>query len=88
MHLLVPNLPYPIPVDDDQVASRRDPTINVRIPTNDPRALALVPGMLVTLVSDDDDERLIVLGRGWTTHNKGSVMRIPYSQPVPEPVAG
>ncbi len=88
MYLLVPNLPYPLPVDCEQIGtSLHEATIDVRIPPNDPRAMALIPGMQVTLASDDGDEHLIALGRGWTTQSKGSIMRIPYSQ-VHEPVAG
>lgn len=96
MHLLVPNLHYPMPVNCDAdacdacdaiVASRREATINVRISPHDLRALALVPGMQVTLVDDDGDEQLIALGRGWTTQGRGTVMRIPYSQVAHESVA-
>ena len=80
MHLLVPDLAYPVPVDQSPlVGAQHETSIDVRIPPNDPRALALVPGMHVTMVNDEDHEQLIVLGKAWTTIHRGSVMRIPYS---------
>ena len=80
MHLIVPDLPHPVPA---AAASDSKPTslaIDVRLPVNDPRGLALVPGMRVILVADDGRHVGIVLGYGWTSHAKGSVMRIPYSR--------
>ena len=87
MHLLIPNLHYPVPIDPGPQQAPSGPLFDVRIPTNDPRALALTPGMEVTMVDDDGQEQLIVLGRGWSTQAKGSVMRIPYTQAVSVPTA-
>lgn len=79
MHLLVPYLPYPVPIDHSPlIGLQRETTIDLRIPFNDPRALALVPGMQVTMVNDNDEEQLVILGKGWITIHKKSVMRIPY----------
>lgn len=80
MHLLVPDLPYQVPASTAADSKPAAPAIDVRLPGNDPRGLALVPGMRVTLVSDDGRQIGIVLGDGWTSHTKGSVMRIPYSR--------
>lgn len=80
MHLLVPYLPYPVPiVPSPLVGLQRETTIDLKIPFNDPRARALVPGMQVTMVNDEDHEQLVILGKGWITIHKDSVMRIPYS---------
>ena len=80
MHLLVPDLPHQVPVTTAADSKPAAPAIDVRLPVNDPRGLALVPGMMVTLVSDDGRQIAIVLGDGWTSHTKGSVMRIPYTR--------
>lgn len=80
MHLLVPDLPYPLPIDHGPfVGLQSGSTIDVRMLPNDPRVRALMPGSCVTMVNDEDQESLIVLGKGWNTTFKGSVLRIPYS---------
>lgn len=78
MHLLVTDLPHQVPASASVDSKPNAPAIDVRLPVNDPRGLPLVPGMRVTLVNDDGRQVGIVLGDGWTSHTKGSVMRIPY----------
>ena len=80
MHLLVPDLPHQVPVSTAADSKPSALAIDVRLPVNDPRGLPLVPGMRVTLVNDDGRQVGIVLGNGWTSHTKGSVMRIPYAR--------
>lgn len=80
MHLLVPDLPHTVPASRAVDSKPAALAIDVRLPVNDPRGLPLVPGMRVTLVEDDGRELGIVLGDGWTSHAKGSVMRIPYAR--------
>lgn len=80
MHLIVPDLPHTVPTATAADSKPTSPAIDVRLPGNDPRGLPLVPGMRVTLVSDDGRQLSIVLGEGWTAHTKGSVMRIPYAR--------
>lgn len=84
MYLLVPDLAYPVPFDSSpsfktDSSHHHDSTIDVHILPNDPRALALMPGIRVTMVDDEDQEQLIILGKGWSTSQPGSVLRIPYS---------
>ena len=80
MHLLVPDLHYPLPIDHGpMVGSQRAATIDVHMLPDDPRIRALIPGIRVTMVNDEDQECLIVLGQGWNTIYEGSVLRIPYS---------
>lgn len=86
MFLIIPNLAYQIPAcmaPDNALTP--GPMLDVRLPANDPRGLSLTPKMRVTLVHDDGRTCAIVLGSGWTTHHKGSVMRIPYTETTATP---
>ncbi len=82
MFLIVPNLAYQIPATAAPGDQDLGPRIDVEIPANDPRGLSLTPKMRITLVSDDGQSVPIVLGSGWTIHQKGSVMRIPYTEAI------
>ena len=85
MHLIVPDVPYNVPAARASGSKADALAIDVRLPVNDPRGLSLVPGMRVTLVSDDGRKLAIMLGDGWTSHHKGSILRIPY-EPEKNPV--
>lgn len=80
MHLIVPELPQTIPADPSPPDVRQSgtKTLDVRVPDNDPRGLGLLPGLHVTLVTDDGRRQQIVLGQTWTSHRRGMVLRIPY----------
>lgn len=53
--------------------------IVVRVPSNDPRALGIVPGMEGDLEFDDGRHRRIRIGKRWRTVHQGQDLRITIS---------
>lgn len=77
MRLSIPSFRIAIPVLS--YAAPDDPhgeAIVVRVPSNDPRAIGIVPGMEGDLEFDDGRHQRIRIGKRWRTVNKGENLRI------------
>ena len=80
--IAIPVLSY-APVDDPHGEA-----IVVRVPSNDPRAIGIVPGMEGDLEFDDGRHQRIRIGKRWRTVHKGEHLRIAVcTEAVAAPVA-